>query len=235
MRRNENWPVLAFANLDDFIIDELLPCLNESSRRRAAVFKKPRRFKQFLLGQLLLQRLYRNLFQIDIPSISYEENGRPFFVDSDVTFNLSHSRNLVVCGMNKSGRIGVDIEYVNSKRNWQDIAKECFSKEELDGLSKTEEPLNQFYFTWTIKEAVVKLLGQGVHRMSEVHVEQSRKTVSNSLSLESGYCWSLVIGDYCCSVCVDGITDEKAPGCLLLLSNGVLTSLDLEGCSYKIC
>jgi phosphopantetheinyl transferase len=230
-----NWPVLALANLDDFIIDDLLSCVNDSSRRRAADFKNPRRLKQFLLGQLLLQRLYRLLFHKDLPSVSYEENGRPFFDDSDVIFNLSHSRDLVVCGINQSGRLGVDIEHVNSKRNWQGIANECFGNEELDCLEKAEEPLNQFYSTWTIKEAIVKLSGQGVHRMSAVHVEQSRKTVSSSLSLESGCCWSLVIEDYYCSVCVDGVTDEKAPGCLLLPGDGVLTSLDLAGCCYEIC
>lgn len=231
----KNWPVLAFANLDDFIIDELLPCLNESSRRRAAAFKNPHRLKQFLLGQLLLQRLYRNLFQTDMPSVSYEENGRPFFNDSDVTFNLSHSRDLVVCGMNQSGRIGVDIEYVNSKRNWQDIAKECFGKEEIDCLAKAEEPLNQFYSTWTIKEAVVKLLGEGAHRMSDVHLDQSQKTVSNALSLKKGCCWSLVIEDYYCSLCVDRVNVEKSLSCLFLPRDGGLTSLDLASCCYEIC
>lgn len=231
----KKWPVLAFANLDDFIIDELLPCLNESSRRRAAAFKNPHRLKQFLLGQLLLQRLYRNLFQTDMPSVSYEENGRPFFNDSDVTFSLSHSRDLVVCGMNKSGRIGVDIEYVNLKRNWQGIANECFSDDELDCLTKAEKPLGQFYSTWTIKESVVKLLGQGVHRMSDVHVDPIRKTISNSESLKKGACWSLVIEDCYCSVSVDRVTAEKSPGCLFLPSDGVLTSLELAGCCYEIC
>ena len=230
----KNWPVLAFANLDDFIIDELLPCLNESSRRRAAAFKNPHRLKQFLLGQLLLQRLYRNLFQTDMPYVSYAENGRPFFIDSDVTFNLSHSRNLVVCGINQSGRVGVDIEYVNSKRNWQDIAKECFSKEELDCLAEAEEPLKQFYLTWTIKEAVVKLLGHGVHRISAVHVNQSRNTVSHTSSFNSGACWSMVIEDCYCTVCVDMVTDEKSPVCLSLSSGGALTCLELESCCYEV-
>ena len=231
----KNWPVLAFANLDDFIIAELLPCLNESSRRRAAEFKNPHRLKQFLLGQLLLQRLYRNLFQTDMPSASYEENGRPFFNDSDVTFNLSHSRNLVVCGINQSGHVGVDIEYVNSKRNWQDIAKECFSKEELDCLAKAEEPLNQFYSLWTLKESVLKLLGQGVPRMSEVYVDQNGNTVSHSLSLKKGACWSVEIEDYCCSVCVDEISDDDSPRCLLLSSCGDLSQVDLLSRHYDVC
>ncbi|MCK4509590.1 MAG: 4'-phosphopantetheinyl transferase superfamily protein [Desulfuromonadales bacterium] len=230
----KNWPVLALANLDDFIIDELLSCVNESSRCRAADFKSPHRLKQFLLGQLLLQRLYHLLFHTGLPSVSYEENGRPFFNDSDVTFNLSHSRDLVACGINQSGRIGVDIEYVNSKRNWKGIANECFSKEELDSLAKAEEPLNQFYSTWTIKGAVVKLLGYGIHRMSEVHVNQNRNTVSQSSSFNSGACWSMVIENCYCSVFVDMVTDEKSPGCLFLSSGGALTYLELESCCYEV-
>ena len=231
----KGWPVLAFAKLDDFIIDELLLCVNESGRRRAVDIKSPHRLKQFLLGQLLLQRLYYLLFYKIMPSVSYEENGRPFFNDSDVTFNLSHSRSLVVCGINQVGRIGVDIEYVDSRRNWQGIAKECFNKEELDFLAKAEQPLNQFYSTWTIKEAIVKLSGQGVHRMADVHVNQSRKTVSNSLNLKKGACWSLGIEDYYCSVSVDRVTDETSPGCLFLPNSGGLIALDLSACCYEIC
>jgi phosphopantetheinyl transferase len=230
----ESWPVLALANLDDFIIDELRPCVNESSRRRAADFKNPHRLKQYLLGQFLLQRLYSHLFHNDMPSVSYEKNGRPFFNGSDVTFNLSHSRDLVVCGMNQPGRIGVDIEYVNSKRNWQGISKECFSKEELSCLAKAEEPLNQFYSTWTIKESLLKLLGQGVPRMSEVYVDQNGNTVSH-LSLKRGACWSVEIADYCCSVCVDEISDENSLHCLFLSSCLDLSTVDLLSRYYDVC
>lgn len=93
-------------------------------------------------------------------NIYYDQYGRPLqneypFID----FNISHSGNIVVCGITENGRIGVDIE--EEKYIDLNTIRNCFAKEEIDFLEQLPEisKLPHFYHIWTLKEAYIKSVG----------------------------------------------------------------------------
>lgn len=95
-----------------------------------------------------------------LKNIYYDQYGRPLqneypFID----FNISHSGDLVVCGITENGRIGVDIE--EEKYIDLNTVRSCFAKEEIDFLEQLSEisKLSYFYHIWTLKEAYIKAVG----------------------------------------------------------------------------
>ena len=59
--------------------------------------------------------------------------------------------------------IGVDVEYHQTKNDFEGIAKIAFSKEECKQLNELsfQNKINHFYQIWTMKEAIIKSLGLG--------------------------------------------------------------------------
>ncbi len=92
--------------------------------------------------------------------------GRPYYPDSGFDFNLSHSGDFAVCAYTETGRVGVDIEYIDSKRASLKFAKRFFSRDEYDYLSKFDpsgkDLAAEFFKIWTAKEAFLKGLGDGL-------------------------------------------------------------------------
>lgn len=80
-------------------------------------------------------------------------------------FNLSHSGHRVLAGLQAGGRIGVDVEEVRPRRMLRDIAAHYFHPEEQALLNRAEdgEPdAEAFYRCWTLKEAFIKAIGEGL-------------------------------------------------------------------------
>lgn len=82
----------------------------------------------------------------------------------DVSFNLSHTNNIVLLAVTKSSRVGVDAEEVCSGIEVEEISRRFFSPEEADEILtlSPEARLLAFFATWTRKEAFVKALGRGL-------------------------------------------------------------------------
>jgi len=146
--------ILAFAKLDTFPIESLLLKVHKTTRERSSVYLNHFRKHQFLLGQHLLTCLYKEYFYDLVPTIDYTMSGRPIFVSGNVEFSISHSKSLVVCGISTLGHVGVDVEKINSERNWQGIAKEFFYRKEVKSISESESPVHLFYNHWVVKESL---------------------------------------------------------------------------------
>lgn len=108
------------------------------------------------------------------------EYGKPFCADSDgaepLQFNLSHSEGIVLLGISRSGRIGVDIEAVRSETDWRRLSRRFFAPGEtvwLESLPEAEGR-NTFFRLWTAKEAFLKAIGVGLtRRLSSVEIAPS--------------------------------------------------------------
>ena len=77
-------------------------------------------------------------------------------------FNLSHSGKYVVLAVS-DGLIGIDIE--GKKKNRLAVAKRCFDQKEYEDIisAHTEQEQDmRFLEYWTMKEAYVKYLGEGL-------------------------------------------------------------------------
>ncbi|OQM46951.1 hypothetical protein B6A27_03380, partial [Anoxybacillus sp. UARK-01] len=82
--------------------------------------------------------------------------------EKEVYFNLSHTDNMILCGITKIGRIGVDIE--KNDKNFLEIMNLVFTPEEIRYVNSFNNRLckiNAFYKIWTRKEAYMKMIGKG--------------------------------------------------------------------------
>lgn len=94
--------------------------------------------------------------------IYYGEHQKPYFLNKNIYFNISHSEEKVMCVMSEC-EVGCDVEKVRNVNF--DIANRFFLKseiEELDMCSNKCEKENLFFRIWTLKESFVKCLGIGI-------------------------------------------------------------------------
>lgn len=83
----------------------------------------------------------------------------------DADFNLSHSGPFAVLAVSSGCRYtGVDIEFHRPARNFHGLAERHFASSEAQRLHALGEPelSAEFYDIWTLKEAFVKAVGEGL-------------------------------------------------------------------------
>jgi 4'-phosphopantetheinyl transferase len=87
--------------------------------------------------------------------------GRP-----DLRFNLSHSRGFVACAIATGAAVGIDVETLSRKHGGLDIADRFFTPSEVAILHATasSQQREAFFRLWTLKEALIKATGEGLHR-----------------------------------------------------------------------
>jgi 4'-phosphopantetheinyl transferase len=51
-----------------------------------------------------------------------------------ISFNLTHTRGLVACAVTRSGEVGIDVEAIDDAVDVLDLARHCFSREEVFAL-----------------------------------------------------------------------------------------------------
>ena len=105
-------------SLEDENLFNKLYCLLPEYRQKKIDSYQTEKDKNLCLGVGCL--LSRALKDADLDEkeleISYKDNGRPYFKNqSDIWFSLSHSQNMVMCGISLNP-IGVDVEYISDER-----------------------------------------------------------------------------------------------------------------------
>ncbi|MCG2590815.1 4'-phosphopantetheinyl transferase family protein [Rhodohalobacter sulfatireducens] len=90
--------------------------------------------------------------------------GKPFIKNSRIQFNLSHSDSMAVIAVTEDAEIGVDIESLDRKVEYDDLAKRYFCEKEYQKLLQvsTSQKRYAFFNCWTRKEAFIKALGDGL-------------------------------------------------------------------------
>ena len=83
------------------------------------------------------------------------ENGKPYFKDNDIYFNISNKDNITVA-VTSSNPVGIDIEKLTFKNM---VVKHFFSKNEQDVIKKSLNKELDFTTIWVKKEAYLKYLG----------------------------------------------------------------------------
>lgn len=116
----------------------------------------------YLAGRAGLRRasaLYSKLPPQDL-RISIAANGKPFFENAGIHFNLSHSGPAVVAAFSDEP-LGLDIESRGRCQDFVGIARRFFHPSEAESLSRTRDE-EEFLRLWTGKEAMLKLSGEGL-------------------------------------------------------------------------
>ncbi|MBQ7503553.1 4'-phosphopantetheinyl transferase superfamily protein [bacterium] len=96
--------------------------------------------------------------------------GKPHIADHpEIKFNLSHSGNLaavsMACSGDGSSKIGLDLEEIDYKRSFGEIAARFYHPLENELLNRCGEAEKARLFTeiWTRKEACAKMWGTGLN------------------------------------------------------------------------
>lgn len=106
-----------------------------------------------LIGWKLLADNLPNSYLLS--QVEFEEKGKPFIPNSDIHFNISNTKGIVVLALHNKP-IGVDVERLRKAR--EIIYPRVFCEEEVSAITCDDD----FTRLWTRKEAVVKLFGGGI-------------------------------------------------------------------------
>ena len=95
-------------------------------------------------------------------NFDYINNGKPVLRNNPaINFNLSHCHRGVICAIS-SKPVGCDIEEIETSLDL-DLAHHCFNEQECRIITESEKPCVEFTKLWTVKEAVLKLTGDGIN------------------------------------------------------------------------
>ena len=86
--------------------------------------------------------------------------GKPYFVDSALRFNISHSRGVIVCALSDSDEVGVDVEAsVPNGDRAKKIAERFLSPQDIQSVDGDRD---SFARIWSENEAEAKFFGESL-------------------------------------------------------------------------
>lgn len=144
-----------------FDLDVALSELPEWRREYALKYRFEKDRRLSVAAFRLLKRLLEERFALEeVPRFSYGPRGKPYFAEySEIHFNLSHTSKAVACIVAEHP-VGIDIEEI-APVDWE-VAKRVLSEQEIDEVRETDSPDAAFAQLWTMKEALIKLKGEGI-------------------------------------------------------------------------
>ena len=148
-------------NLASFDLEAALPLLSEQRRKQCLSFRFELGRKQCALAYLLLCEGLRKEYGItEKPVFEFGEHGKPSIVGlPNVYFNLSHCKEAVICVVSNEP-VGVDVESIG--RFKEELARFTMNDDELRIIQQSDNTEVDFIRFWTMKEAVLKLSGEGL-------------------------------------------------------------------------
>jgi 4'-phosphopantetheinyl transferase len=132
-------------------------------------FERDRR--RYLVTRALVRTVLSRYAPIQPKDWTFSTNayGRPDIAnaqakDASLTFNLSHTRSLIVLGVTRHRALGVDVENVRARPVSLDLADHYFAPQEVAALAAVPPHRQQYRFFeyWTLKEAYIKARGMGL-------------------------------------------------------------------------
>ena len=215
------------------IYENVYNSLPESRRNKADRVKPVEGKRESIGAAWLLKYSLRSMGRENLMDrIVVDESGKPGFdlsalqdMEGSLYFNLSHTRGMAMCVLS-SEPVGCDIQIMN--RNSIKIAKRFYTEQEklyvfeglhndfendLIDINELEEDIREnicsrFYRVWVMKEAYVKLTGEGLSRDfgsfcvfdGDVHFHEFMLPKTQGLPDYSA--------SYCCAVCSNTKIDD---------------------------
>lgn len=157
---------------------ELATRLSASEQVTFATFSHGERQRSFLLSRLLLRQLLRKHLPVEAINFTRHDNGRLVLAgNTGWHFSLSHADGcvaVIICRQD----CGIDIEKERAAA-LEKVAARYFSAAENAALAACSPAARATYFfrLWTLKEASVKALGEGLaNNMSRLSFDISENT-----------------------------------------------------------
>ena len=149
-------------------VRQLAKTLSDDEHQRAERFYFDYLRDRFIVGRGTLRSLLSRYLGIkpDQVQISYGDNGKPYYADLKIRFNLSHSHKIALFAFTFEREVGIDLEYTRPIPDFEQVARRFFSPHEVTKLFALplDERQDAFFNCWTRKEAYIKALGDGLMR-----------------------------------------------------------------------
>ena len=148
-------------HIEDFDLEEAMSRLSPQRREQVMRYKHEQGRRLSVAAYLLLCEGLRQEYGITEPPVfGYLEGGKPFIEGhSDIHFNMSHCREAAICVI-APHPVGVDVESV--RRFKEHLALYTMNDQEMEQITNDERPDIAFIRLWTMKEALLKLTGEGI-------------------------------------------------------------------------
>ena len=148
-------------HINDFDLQAALAVISPQRREQALQFKFEQGQRTCVLAYLLLKKALLEEYGLHMnPLFEYGEHGKPFIVGHpEIHFNLSHCREAVACVVSDHP-VGIDVESI---REYHDsLVSYTMSADEEARIQASGRPEAEFIRLWTMKEARLKLTGEGI-------------------------------------------------------------------------
>ena len=140
--------------------------LDSATMQKAKWLKFEDDQNKYIICQGILRLLLANYLKIKTSEIviSRQKKGKPFVAnETPVFFNMSDSGNICVYAFSKFSELGIDIEEKRNLPDLDELIKKNLTKKEIEYINKKPaEKSNNFFRFWTIKEAYLKAIGEGM-------------------------------------------------------------------------
>lgn len=150
------------------LTSEGLKQLGDEELEELDSFTNLRRQREYISSRLVLKEMAKNLGAKDL-TIGKDKLGQPFGVSDKNKYHVSiaHTEKMVLCGISDAHAIGVDIEPIGRKGP-EKLKQRILHPNETEPFADMES-----IRLWTIKEAYVKLRGQGLRlNMDQIWIQQ---------------------------------------------------------------
>ena len=176
-------PLVLYCEQPDRIPTEdfraLMSLLPEALQQRILRFHRWQDAQASLIGRLLLLEGFLRMEGSPMPSLhdlQYTSYGRPYLAEGP-HFNISHSETMVVCALNHSHPLGIDVEFSGPLK--LDDFSAFMTPAERETITNSQDSQLAFYTWWTKKEACVKADGMGLSiPIEEIVLKDNRAQVS---------------------------------------------------------
>lgn len=174
----------------DFDLTAGLAEISEQRREKALRFKHELGRRQCVLAYLLLKRALREVYGItENPVFGYGAHGKPLLLaHPDIHFSLSHCREAVVCVVD-SLPTGIDVETVRPLN--EELVRYTMSEAEQQTVFNADNPALAFTRLWTMKEASLKLTGEGLRDQMSTVLERPGIEFETQVSADGRYVFSV--------------------------------------------
>jgi len=142
------------------LLDRYLPGFSPEITKDILRYRRWQDAQLSLLGKVLLQYGLKTYYNISDPETGSLPNKKPYLKGHDLHFNISHSKDLVVCAIAEYP-LGIDIEFNDPDIHDPDFTFQMTSNE-FRKIQDSENKIKAFFTYWTRKEAVIKAHGAGM-------------------------------------------------------------------------
>lgn len=150
------------------LFDACRAVISPEERKRAARFIFAKDAERSITAHGALRFLLARYIPCDPEEITFAAgtHGKPRLLspETDLSFNLSHSGEMILIAISRGCEVGVDVEHMDEQIQFEQIATHCFEPRDAWELriAPPQERVTRFFDAWTRLEARLKADGAGI-------------------------------------------------------------------------